>query len=80
MSNYRPISLLPIFSKILEKVMYFRMSDYLKHNCIIGKYQYGFREKHSTTHAITDLINNVLNAFENQEYLIATFMDISKVF
>ena len=47
-SNYRPISVLPVFSKILEKIMYCRLSNFMKTNNIICSNQYGFREKQST--------------------------------
>ena len=57
--NYRPISLLPVFSKILEKVVAFQMENYLTSNNLISRNQYGFRPKLSTEmamHALTDYI------------------------
>ena len=51
-SNYRPISVLPFFSKILEKLMYKRLIDYINRNGILTDRQYGFRSKSSTNHAI----------------------------
>ena len=53
-SNYRPISLLSIFNKIFEKLIYKRLNSYLISKEIISESQYGFREKHSTEHAILD--------------------------
>ena len=46
-SNYRPISLLPAFSKIFEKVIYKRLFDHLHSNVILNEHQYGFRSKKS---------------------------------
>ena len=51
-SNYRPISVLPIFRKVFEKVAYTQLYDYLENNSILHKQQYGFRAKKSTTQAI----------------------------
>ena len=52
LSNYRPISLLPVFSMVFEKVAYKQLYDYLENNSILHKQQYGFRAKKSTTQAI----------------------------
>jgi len=52
-NNYRPISLLSVFSKLLEKVMYNRLYSFLQTNNILYQYQFGFRENHSTTLSIT---------------------------
>ena len=79
-SNYHPISLLSIFSKILEKVMYSMVYKYLSKCSILNIHQYGFRRNHSTSHAIIELVNKVLKAFEGNELTIATYMDLSKAF
>ena len=50
--NYKPISVLPVFSKVFEKVEYTQLNDYLENNSILHKQQYGFRAKKSTTQAI----------------------------
>ena len=50
MSNYRPISILPIFSKIFEKLLYTRLSDFFDKNNVLYNRQFGFRRQHSTTH------------------------------
>lgn len=49
--NYRLVSILPAFSKIFEKIVYNHISRYLTENMILSKYQFGFQEKHSTSHA-----------------------------
>ena len=51
LSNYRPISVLPCFSKILERIMYNRLYNYLSENEILNDKQFGFQAEHSTEHA-----------------------------
>ena len=55
--NYRPISPLSVFNRIFEKLMYHRLNSFLDKNNVLFKAQYGFREKHSTQHAILDTVN-----------------------
>ena len=59
-NNYRPISLLPIFSKIFEKLIYSRMYAFLEKNNLIHDKQFGFRSNHSTTHAPLLALLNLL--------------------
>ena len=79
-SNFRPISVLPCFSKILEKLMYNRLYKYLTENNILYKKQFGFQKSHSTNHAIIELINNITNAFEKNLFTLGVFIDLSKAF
>ena len=58
-SNYRPISLLPSFSEIIEKIMYSRLYHYLDKNNVLVDEQFGFKEKSTTEMAIHALINNI---------------------
>ena len=58
-SNYRPISILPIISKILERLVHTRLSKFLTKYDILYKYQFGFREQHSTDLAL-NLLNNYI--------------------
>src|SRR5215469_8730390 len=64
-TNYRPISLLPVFSKIFEKVLYKRLYYHLTSNSILVKEQFGFRCNSSTETAIYTLINNILSSLNN---------------
>ena len=80
LSNYRPISILPIFSKILERAVFNRLLKFLNKCNIITDCQYGFRPGHSTSSALTHFIYNVLQTFENNEILIGLFLDLSKAF
>ena len=79
-NNYRPISLLPSISKILEKLVYKRLDSFLSLNNILISSQFGFRKKFSTDFAITKLLDNVIQSLSNKEHAIALFMDLSKAF
>ena len=60
LTNYRPISVLPCFSKILERIMYNRLFKYLtKNNLLFEERKFGFREGHSTEHALIELVNRI---------------------
>jgi hypothetical protein len=78
--NYRPISLLPVISKILEKIVHSRLSKFLEKHSLLYEGQYGFRKLRSTTDAILDLTGNILNGFNRNMYTIGLFLDMSKAF
>ena len=80
--NYRPISLLTSFSKLLEKIMYDKVMNFLNANNILYEHQYGFRAKHSTMHPIMHFINHCAEATNKypSEYTLAVFCDLSKAF
>ena len=80
LGNYRPISLLPIFSKILDKLMNARMVKFLNHNKTIFEHQYGFQENKSTSLAILDLQSQLINNIENKLFSCSIFLDFSKAF
>ena len=79
-SNYRPISLLPLPGKILEKIVHARISLFLEANNLLCDEQYGFRKNRSTTHSITNLTNSILDAVNKQETCLAVFIDLKKAF
>ena len=79
-SNYRPISLLPVFSKIFEKIIYRRLSYHLTINNILVKEQFGFRCNTSTEMAIYTLVNNVLSALNDKKIVGGIFCDLQKAF
>ena len=66
-TNYRPISLLPQFSKILEKLFLTRINSFLIANNILSSSQYGFRTKLSTSLAVMELIEEITNATDNKK-------------
>ena len=78
--NYRPISVLPIFGKIFEKVMYDRLYNFCSSKKVIHSKQFGFRKQHSTGHAINYSINKVINELEKRNHVIGIFIDLSKAF
>ena len=79
-SNYRPISVLPCFSKILERIMYNRLYKYLIENNILYSKQFGFQNGHSTDHAVVQLVDQIIESFENNQYTLGVFIDLSKAF
>jgi len=79
MSNYRPISILTCFCKIIEKLIYHRFINFFEKHSVFTKSQYGFRNNSSTTHAALDI---VINAFDqiNNHYSCPVFLDYKKFF
>ena len=78
--NYRPISVLPFFSKIFEKIVYKYVVDFLDDNNIFYQYQFGFRKHHSTSHAIITLVERVTKALDTGKYIVGVFLDLKKAF
>ena len=79
-TNYRPVSLLPQFSKILEKLFNNRLQSYIEKNNIFYSGQYGFRLNHSTSLALIDLIENLTCSLDKQNTTIGIFVDLKKAF
>ena len=79
-TNYRPISLLITMSKILEKVVYCRVYNFLVETEQLYQSQYGFRTGHSCQNAISELIGTVLKNQEENKLTIGVFIDLSKAF
>ena len=79
-TNYRPISLLPGFSKIFEKLIQQRMIKYLDKFGIFSKCQFGFRKNHSTELALIEFVKKVGMLAGEKKYTIGIFLDLSKAF
>ena len=79
-SNYRPISILSSFSKILERVMYKQLQDHLEKYSILAQEQFGFRSNSTTNKAIYKLTNEILNALNNKLIVGGIFFDLEKAF
>ena len=78
--NYRPISLLSNISKLLEKLMYSRFYSFLNiYNCI-SELQFGFRTKHSTSHALVSITERIREALDTGHFACGIFIDLQKAF
>ena len=79
-NNYRPISLLSIFNRILERLMHKRLINFIdKYNILFNK-QFGFRSGHSTDHAILCVLDKIQSAVESGLFSCGVFLDLSKAF
>ena len=79
-NNYRPISLLSVFSKIFEKLMHQRIYKFLETHNILYPSQFGYRIKHSTSHALINITEEVKHSIDNNKYGCGIFLDLKKVF
>lgn len=79
-TNYRPISILPSTSKILEKIINKRLVQYLEKHSILSKTQYGFRSKLSTADAVHQLTDYVVQELDKGNQTIGIFLDLAKAF
>ena len=79
-SNYRPVSLLSQFSKILEKVFYNRLESFINKQNILAEEQFGFRKSRSTSMAISLLIENLTDANDEKNFTTGVFIDLKKAF
>ena len=79
-TNFRPISVLNLFSKIFEKVVANYIVNFLESNNILYEHQYGFRKGHSTNHAVLTLVERVAKALDTGKIVVGIYLDIRKVF
>jgi hypothetical protein len=77
---YRPISLLPILSKIFEKILLERLLHIAQHKQLLPDHQFGFRQGHSTTHQTHRIVHVINAALESKQYCSAAFLDVSQAF
>ena len=80
MSNYRPITVLPILNKILERFVHTQIYNYLTENKILSPNQFGFRPKLSTSTALAFFTDNILENADNGLVTASIFLDFSKAF
>lgn len=79
-NNYRPISILPALSKVMERIMRKRLVGYLEGNSLLSASQYGFRSGMSTSDAVHDLTKYVSEKLDINKKVIVIFMDLAKAF
>lgn len=79
-NNYRPISILPILSKLLEKIFCTRLVKFINKNNIIYDHQYGFRAKYSTKLSLVNLVNYLIKQIDSGRVTLGIFLDFSKAF
>ena len=79
-TNYRPVSLLPQFSKILEKLFNNRLNKFLEINNTLSNSEYGFRNNSTTSHALIDLHEQLTKSIDNKLSTIGVFIDLKKAF
>ncbi|KAL5258711.1 hypothetical protein ACHWQZ_G009241 [Mnemiopsis leidyi] len=78
--NFRPVSTLPIFGKIFEKVIYKRIYDFALSQNILDQNQFGFRKSHGTSYAVNYSMKIVQDALKNRKHVLGIFIDLSKAF
>ena len=78
--NYRPISALPLFSKVFERLTLYRMNSFITRHNILTPSQFGFRRGCNTTHAIIRLLTHVVQAYHRRQYCACFFLDLRKAF
>ena len=74
------VSILPIFGKIFEKIIYNRLYTFLTANGVLHDEQFGFRKGHSTTHALHRSVINISKSLSNNRHVLGIFIDLSKAF
>ena len=79
-SNYRPVSVLPIISKVIERLMLTRLTKYLDKNKIIYEHHFGFQKNRSTALAVFDLSMRITKALDSGNYAASVFLDFAKAF
>ena len=79
-TNYRPISLLLTISKLMEKIVYKQVYDYLNQTGQIYDSQYGFRSAHSCEHAIGELLGSIVKNIQLGKDTVTLMLDLSKAF
>ena len=79
-SNYRPISILPSISKVIERLVYNRLYTFLTLHNLLNPNQYGFRKNHSTDLALIHLYDKITNSMTCKEHIVSIFMDLRRAF
>ena len=78
--NWRPITILPLPSKIMERAVHYQLVNYFEENSYFHNRQHGFREKHSTITAINQVLRHVYDAYDLGKSTSCSFTDYKKAF
>ena len=79
-NNFRPISLLSIFDKIIEKIMHKRLYEFLEEHKILFEKQFGFKKKSSTAHSLIEITEQIKKSIDDGKYGCGIFIDLKKAF
>ena len=79
-NNYRPIPLLSNFNRVFEKIIYSRLTSYIKKHELLYSSQYGFRKGNSTQHAILDIVNDIQTNMNQRLLSCGVFIDLKKAY
>ena len=79
-SNYRPISIVPVIAKVVERAVHQQLYTYLSVNHLLSPNQHGFRPRHSTETALTSISDHILSAADQGEVSLLCLLDLSKCF
>ena len=78
--NYRPISLLPVLSKVLEKILHLRISSYLNDHNVLNEMQFGFRKHCGTYMPIAHLVDHISTSLQESLITCVLYLDLKKAF
>ena len=76
----RPVSVLTVFSKILEKLMYKRILNFTIKHDVLYSYQFGFQQNRSTKLALISLIDKITESLDEGNFVLGVFLDFRKAF
>ena len=80
MSNYRPIALSSVFSKLIEKLMFTRLISFFNKFNILYDFQFGFRKNHSTSMALFEVVEMIIKELDSKNNVMGIFLDLQKAF
>lgn len=80
LDNYRPISIIPIFAKLIEILLKARVTQYFENNSLLCSCQFGFRNNYSTTKAIMQIVSDIVQGLEEGKHSAITMCDLTKAF
>ena len=80
LNNFRPISLLSIFDKIIEKIIHKRLYHFLEHHNILFENQFGFRKNNSTSYALMEITERIKESIDSGKFGCGIFIDLRKAF